>query len=564
MAQQNIDFGTFPDDPDADAIRTAFSKVQTNFTEVFAGVAGASVASVNRTAGAGITVSSPTGNVIVTANIACVQVHTSTLSIGRDSNGSYDTSITASSQTLWIDLPANISNVSNINLDGYANIVGNLTAGNIASLGDITVVGNANITSNLNVTGGIALSGNFSAGNLSTSGILSVFGNANVGNIGAATGVFTAITGPLTTAAQPNITSVGTLTSLLVTGNISSGNANLGNLTTSNYYTGVLTTAAQPNITSVGTLTSLAVTGNISSANANLGNLTTSNFFTGVLTTAAQPNITSTGTLSSLTVTGTTTSGNFATAGNLTASFVVSNIATGTAPLAVISTTRVANLNVNYANVSDFEVVTAQTTGTYYPAFVSGSSTANYALAANSGFSANLANGSLIATTFVGSLSGAATTAGPVTTAAQPNITSTGTLSSLTVTGTTTSGNFATSGNLTASFLVSNIATGAAPLAVTSTTRVANLNVNYANVSDFGVVTAQTTGTYYPVFVNGSSSANYAHAANSGFSANIANGALIATTFVGALSGAATSATTAGTVTTAAQPNITSTGTLSS
>ena len=55
----------------------------------------------------------------------------------------------------------------------------------------------------------------------------------------------TAIT--LTTAAQPNITSVGTLTGLTVSGNIA----------------GTLTTAAQPNITSVGTLTSLTVSGNV-------------------------------------------------------------------------------------------------------------------------------------------------------------------------------------------------------------------------------------------------------------------------------------------------------------
>jgi len=34
MAQQNIDFGTFPDDPSADAIRTAFQKVQQNFNEI--------------------------------------------------------------------------------------------------------------------------------------------------------------------------------------------------------------------------------------------------------------------------------------------------------------------------------------------------------------------------------------------------------------------------------------------------------------------------------------------------------------------------------------------------
>lgn len=36
--------------------------------------------------------------------------------------------------------------------------------------------------------------------------------------------------------------------------------------------------AAQPNITSVGTLTSLTVSGNVTSANANLGNLITANF----------------------------------------------------------------------------------------------------------------------------------------------------------------------------------------------------------------------------------------------------------------------------------------------
>ena len=78
----------------------------------------------------------------------------------------------------------------------------------------------------------------------------------------------TAIT--LTTAAQPNITSVGTLTGLTVSGNIA----------------GTLTTAAQTNITSVGTLSSLTVSGALN----------------GTLSTAAQTNITSLGTLTSLTV----------------------------------------------------------------------------------------------------------------------------------------------------------------------------------------------------------------------------------------------------------------------
>ena len=62
---------------------------------------------------------------------------------------------------------------------------------------------------------------------------------------------------------------------LTVIGNIISSNASLGNLVTSNYFAGTLTTNAQPNITSVGTLTSLSVTGDVSGNNFTVnGNLT--------------------------------------------------------------------------------------------------------------------------------------------------------------------------------------------------------------------------------------------------------------------------------------------------
>jgi hypothetical protein len=101
-----------------------------------------------------------------------------------------------------------------------------------------------------------------------------------------------------------------------------------------------VTTAAQPNITSTGTLTSLAVTGNISGANvtathygaatgltsipgANVTGtvpLATSATTAGTVTTAAQPNITSTGTLSALTV-----SANVATGGIKTDNYYYAN-----------------------------------------------------------------------------------------------------------------------------------------------------------------------------------------------------------------------------------------------
>jgi hypothetical protein len=105
---------------------------------------------------------------------------------------------------------------------------------------------------------------------------------------------------------------------------------------------GTLTTAAQTNITSVGTLGSLAVTGNTTSGNlltggliSATGNITGGNLsgtnIVGTLTTAAQTNITSVGTLGSLTITGNATGGNLLTGGlisatgNITGNFFIGN-----------------------------------------------------------------------------------------------------------------------------------------------------------------------------------------------------------------------------------------------
>ena len=89
-----------------------------------------------------------------------------------------------------------------------------------------------------------------SGGNLTTTGSLSVTGTGNIG-------------GNLTAA---NLT-VGTGTGGNITG---------ANLVSANFFTGTLTTASQPNITTVGTLTNLAVSGNaVISGNLTVdGNLT--------------------------------------------------------------------------------------------------------------------------------------------------------------------------------------------------------------------------------------------------------------------------------------------------
>ena len=79
----------------------------------------------------------------------------------------------------------------------------------------------------------------------------------------------------------------------------------------------------------------LSVTGNITSTNANLGNLVTANYFTGTLTTGAQPNITSVGSLSNLTIGNATSNvviqnGNVTTTGNISAGYVTANLAYAT------------------------------------------------------------------------------------------------------------------------------------------------------------------------------------------------------------------------------------------
>ena len=188
-------------------------------------------------------------------------------------------------------------------------------------------------TNNLSVAGNIVSSTGAIYGN--AAGLTNVPGGNVAGQVGNAL-----VAGTVYTNAQPNITSVGTLSSLSVTGNVTSGNLDGGNLVSANYVTGTLTTSAQPNITSVGTLTGLGVNGTVTAVNvtantgiftgnaAGLTNIPGANI-TGNITgnisnavhavtsntvvDAAQPNITSVGTLSNLSV-----SGNAIISGNLT------------------------------------------------------------------------------------------------------------------------------------------------------------------------------------------------------------------------------------------------------
>lgn len=215
----------------------------------------------------------------------------------------------------------------------------------------------------------------------------------------------------------------------------------------SSNFAGNVTGATQPNITSVGTLSSLAVSGTTNLGTTVTGNITangvtvtgnvTANLITGTLTTNAQPNITAVGTLGNLTV-----SGNVS-ANAVNANTLVSAVGNGTAPLTVTSVTRVANLNVERAGNSDQVGVTAITSGVLYPLMANGNASGNYAAQSVAGLSYNATTGALTAASFVGNISGNASLAASVTNPAQPNITSLGTLANLNVNGPANLGNVA-------------------------------------------------------------------------------------------------------------------------
>jgi hypothetical protein len=225
----------------------------------------------------------------------------------------------------------------------YANTAS--LAGNVNSTGAVISTINATtISASGNVTGSYVL-GNGSQ-------ITSITGTNVTGTVANATFATSAgSAGTVTAAAQPNITSVGILSSVSVTGNVNAsqfvGNgaplttitgANVsGTVANATYATsagtattaGTVTTAAQANITSVGSLTSLAVTGNTTSGNlltggqiSAAGNIAGLNLF-GTIQTSSQLNITQVGMLSSLNVTGNIAGGNISTAGLISATGTV-------------------------------------------------------------------------------------------------------------------------------------------------------------------------------------------------------------------------------------------------
>ena len=280
---------------------------------------------------------------------------------------------TASSSLLKSELTTNSSGNLNIFASGLTTLIDATNSFDIAGHNGTTIglkLGGTLVTATaeqLDYT-------KASPGTASASKALVVDSNKNIASINSL--VAAQLTGELQTAAQPNITSVGTLTGITTSGTFTMGTtaiseAEIGvidnvtpgtaaaskalvldsssdisgiNSLSASELTGELQTAAQPNITSVGTLSSVTTSGNLTlgtttiteaeigvldavtpgtataskvvvlDANkdiATIRNLTATNL-TGELQTAAQPNITSVGTLTSITTSGAFTMGSTA------------------------------------------------------------------------------------------------------------------------------------------------------------------------------------------------------------------------------------------------------------
>jgi hypothetical protein len=369
-------------------------------------------------------------------------------------------------------------NVQGANIVGNGQFLTNLTGANVTgtvanatfatSAATATTAGTANSVAGANVTGTVA-----SATQANTANVANSVSGGNVsGQVANAL-----VAGTVYTAAQPAITSVGTLTSLSVTGNVVPGGINTDNYRYANgtpvSFSGTYGNANVSDYLASGTNTANIVTtgniqGNVLKTSGSSGNITGVDYIY-ANTVVANATVQSTGRITAGAVSYANTDGTagqvLTTYGNGITYFASTGSTYGDANVNTLLAAWGSNTLSTTGNVTAGNFVgngSALTTLT--GANVTGSvAQATVANTANAVAGANV-TGTVANATFATSAATAtsATTAGTVTTNAQPNITSVGTLSSLSVTG-----NIAATGNVTAGNLsvpnTVNIGTGVAP-----------------------------------------------------------------------------------------------------
>ena len=251
-------------------------------------------------------------------------------------------------------------------------------------------------------------------------------------------------------------------------------------------YAATVSSAAQPNITSVGTLSGLTVSGTITgSVSGSAGSVAGQNVsgevdFAQVANSVAGANVSgavalATSATSANAVAGANVSGevSFAATANAVAganvSGTVASATSATSATTAGSTTSSATFNNSGSGVASGTTFNGGTARTISYNTIGAPSTTGTNASGTWGISISGSAGS----------AGSATTAGTVTTAAQPNITSTGTLSSLTVNGTTNTGTLQSTTITTGSSSTAGTITGDYTLTAGST-----LNATYADLAE--------------------------------------------------------------------------------
>ena len=255
-------------------------------------------------------------------------------SISNIANGNSNVNIPAANGNVNITAVGNTSLVvtgTGANISGTLNVTGNLTAGNLISSGTGGNITNANVISantfialtsanfvsasnvDLGAVGNIKITGGTNAYVLSTDGTGNLSwvvqsgggGGANISNGNSNVNIPTA-NGNINFSAIGNANVVvitGTGANIEgtanITGNLSAGNASLGNLVTANFFSG-----AGNNLSNI----------SASNVTGQVGN----SLIAGTVYTNAQPNITSVGSLTGLTVSNATGIVDFTTTANVT------------------------------------------------------------------------------------------------------------------------------------------------------------------------------------------------------------------------------------------------------
>ena len=475
MARQNINVGSAPNDSTGDPLRTAFQKINSNFTEIYANVAASNYRFTNNTmtTTSGDMLIAPPGSadvVIGSTNQLNVSATTSSVS---STTGAL---IVAGGVGIAGDL--NVGGMFYSDTAGFGNIddtpIGENTPSTgaftdlIADTADITTVNGGNVisetmyvssqadflvmnsmTSNI----GEAVAGNLIIGD---DGWIEV-GNFYSGNVNITGGTITGV-GVVYTSIEDTPIGVTTPSTAVFTStttdNLSTGNARIT--------TGYINGAIGSNTANTGVFTTLTATsgyqgaisgpfnGTIGASNPNsvvATSLTTTSGgqITGYHTGAIGANTANTGVFTSIT----TVSG-----GQITGYYtgvIGANVAN-----AGIFTTLTATSGYQGAISGPFNGIVGGVTpniGTFSDLTVNGTlSVPNNNIVGNvtGDLTGTASSATTAGTATYASTAGLASAATTVVQASQPNITSTGTLVSLNVTGTTTVGNLNTSGNISA------------------------------------------------------------------------------------------------------------------